>query len=156
MFSLPFLNRFSLHKLVEAGGSPARLVLESLLRELPELLACVVELASGKVLAYYTTQTGYSPHHVSLRYARLLRSTHHALASQPWMTGPLTDITTVLDEHLHHLRPLHDGQWYCFVAVRTADTNLALLKDAVRRCAAPGYCPPKSTLRIPTWPRPAR
>ncbi len=135
MFSLPFLNRFSLHKLVEAGSSPARLVLEALLRELPELLlACVVEVASGKVLAYYTTQVEYSPHHVSLRYARLLRSTHHTLAHQRWMNGPLADITMVLDEHLHHLRPLHADQWYCFVAVRTADVNLALLKDAVRRC----------------------
>lgn len=137
MFSLSFLNRFSLYKLVATTASPARRVLEALLRELPELLlACVVEVDSGKVLAYYTTRTAYSPHHISLRYARLLRSSHQTLATQAWITGPLTDITVVLDEQLHYLRPLHAGQWYCFVAVHTADTNLALLKEVVRRCAS--------------------
>jgi hypothetical protein len=133
MLSLSFLNRFLLHKLVAGGERPARLVVEALLRELPELLlACVVDVPSGKVLAYYTAQAHYSPYHLSRHYTQLLGSTHHTLASQPWLTGPLTELTVVLDEDLHHLRPLHNEQWYCFVAVHIADTNLALLKDAVR------------------------
>ena len=90
----------------------------------------MVEVASGKVLAYYTSQAEYSPHHISLRYARLLRP-----GPPPLAAGPLTDMTTVLDSDLHHLRPLRGGEWYCFVAVHTADVNLALLKEVVRRCA---------------------
>lgn len=78
---------------------PAQLVLEALLHELPELLlACVADIPSGKVLAYYSTQATYSPHHLSLRHARLLRSTHQMLARQPGLTGPLTEITVVLEE----------------------------------------------------------
>jgi hypothetical protein len=39
----------------------------------------------------------------------------------------------VLDEQLHLLRPIRDGRWCCSVAVHASDTNLALLRDAVRR-----------------------
>lgn len=139
MFS--FLKRLALHTMVVTAGADAAAprVLENLLRELPELLlACVVEVASGKILAFYTTHASYNPHHLSLRYARLLHTVHEAVASGAWPGGPLTDLTLVLDDQLHHLRPLRAGQWYCFVAVHTADANLALTKEVVRRCCAAG------------------
>jgi len=130
MFS--FLKRPSLRTIVAAEGADAAAprVLEGLLPEL--LLACVVEVASGKMLASYTTQASYNLLH--LRYAKLLRTVQQAVASGAWPGGPLTDLTLVLDDPLHHLRPLRAGQWYCFVAVLTAGANLALTKEVVCRC----------------------
>jgi hypothetical protein len=43
----------------------------------------------------------------------------------------------VLDSHEAVL--LHAGQWYRFVAVHTADANLALTKEVARRCTTAGY-----------------
>lgn len=130
MFS--FLKRLPIRKLVAAEGSEAaQRVLEGLLRELPELLlACVVEVPTGKILASYTTHASLNPNHLSLRYAKLLG----ALPVAAWGGSLLLDLTVVLEDQLHHLRPLYAGQCYCFVAVRTADANLALTKDIVRRC----------------------
>lgn len=129
MFS--FLKRLPLRKLLAADGAEAaQHALEGLLRELPELLlACVVEVQTGKVLASYTTHANLNPNHLSLRYAKLLRTTQTA-----WPSRPLLDMTLVLEDQLHHLRPLRDGEWYCFAAVHTADANLALIKSVMRRC----------------------
>ena len=67
-----------------------------------------------------------------------LLTVQQAVASGAWPGGPCTDLTLVLDDQLHHLRPLRAGQWYCFVAVHPADANLALTKDVVRRGTAEG------------------
>lgn len=135
MFS--FLKRLSLRTMVVAEGADAAAphVLDGLLRELPELLlACVVEVASGKILA----QASYNPNHRSLRYARLLHTMHRAVASGTWPGGALTHLTLVLDNQLHHPRPLRAGQCSCLVAVHPAAVNLALTKKVVRRCAPEG------------------
>lgn len=52
--------------------------------------------------------------------------------------GYLTHLTLVLDNQLHHLRPLRAGQCSCLVAVHPAAVNLALTKKVVRRCAPEG------------------
>lgn len=132
MFS--FLKRLPLHKLVVTEGQvAAQHMLEGVLRELPDLLlTCVVELQTGRVLASYTTHNSLNPNHLNLRYAKLLR----AMPAAAWGSSPLLDLTAVLDDQLHHLRLLSTEQWYCFVAVRTVDANLALLKDVVRRCTS--------------------
>ena len=87
------------------------------------LLACVVEVAPGNVLASSITHASYNHLHL------------WAVASGAWPAGSLTDLTLVLDDHLHRLRPLRAGQWYCFVAVHRADANLNLIKEAVRLSA---------------------
>jgi hypothetical protein len=138
MFS--FLNRLQVKKITVAtadeNGQQAQRILEGLLADLPELLmACVVEVASGKMLASYTTHKDYNPNYISLRYAKILRSMSEALASGAWPGGPLLDSTLMLDDQLHHLRPLHNGQWYCMLAVRTADANLGIAKEIMRRHA---------------------
>ena len=129
MFS--FLKRLPLHKLVAAdGGEAAQRVLEGILRELPELLlACVVEVLSGKILASYTTHPSLNPNHLSLRYAKLLRT----VPAAAWGGNLLLDMTLVLEDQLHYLRLLHADEWYCLVAVHTAESNLALTQKVVRR-----------------------
>jgi hypothetical protein len=134
----PFFNRLQVKKITVAGtdetAKKAQQMLEGLLQDLPDLLmACVVDIASGKVLASYTTHATLNPNHISLRYAKVVRSIGEALDSGAWVGGPLTDISLILEDQLHHLRPLHAGQWYCFVAVRTADANLAIAKEVMRR-----------------------
>lgn len=136
--NIPFLNRLSIRKITvgtsNEAGLQARTVLEKLLADMPELLlACVVEVQSGRVLASYTTAASLNPNQLSLRYAKLLRLTTDTLAAQRIPGGPLTDITVVLEDQFHTLRPMHQGQWYCFVAIRFADANLGITWDIMRR-----------------------
>ena len=136
---LPFLRRLPLKQVAtvcqEAGARP-RQVLEGLFQGLPELLmACVVEVQSGKLRAFYTLSKAYNPHHICVREAKLLGTMQQAHANQLPAGGSLIEVTVVLDEELHHIRLLHASQWYCYVAVRTADANLALTREVVRRCA---------------------
>lgn len=135
-----FLNRLQVKKITVAtadeNGRQAQTVLEGLLADLPELLmACVVELATGKMLASYTSRKEYNPNHISLRYAKVLRTMNEALGKGAWPGGELLDSTLMLDDQLHHLRPLHNGEWYCFLAVRMADANLGIAKEIMRRHA---------------------
>lgn len=137
--NFPFFNRLPVKKIIvataDATGQRARTVLEGLLQELPELLmSCVVEVQSGKVLAFYTAHGSYNPNQVSLRYARVFRTVGQALAAKAWPGGPLTDISVILDEQLHQLYPMgQGGQHFCLLVVGTADANLALTKDIMRR-----------------------
>lgn len=138
MFS--FLNRLQVKKITvataDAKGQHAQRILEGLLTDLPDLLmGCVVEVASGKMLASYTSHKDHNPNHISLRYAKTLRTINEALVSGAWPGGALLDSTLMLDDQLHHLRPLHNGEWYCFLAVRMADANLGIAKEIMRRHA---------------------
>ncbi|QNH62347.1 hypothetical protein [Hymenobacter sediminicola] len=137
----PFLSRISLRKITvgtkDEAGQAARTVLEQLLTELPEmLLACLVEVSSGRVLASYTTASALNPNQISLRYAKLLRQTDSALAARQIPGGPLTEMTLLLEDQLHLIRPLPTRGWYCFLAVRFADTNLGMASEILRRQTA--------------------
>lgn len=136
--TIPFFNRVRTRQITvgtsQEAGAQARTVLEKLLAELPELLlACVVEVQSGRVLASYTQEAHLNPNQISLRYAKLLQLTAKILAAKQIPGGPLTDSTVVLEDQFHTLRPMHNGQWYCFVAIRFADANLGMASDILRR-----------------------
>ncbi|WP_157807631.1 hypothetical protein [Hymenobacter chitinivorans] len=96
-------------------------------------MSCVVDSNSGKVLAFYTTNSAYNPNQINLRHAKLLQTLDGAVAAQPWIAGPLTDVAVILEDEMHHLRPLNGGKWYCFLAVRLADANLGITKEIMRR-----------------------
>lgn len=135
---IPFLNRVRTRQITvgtsNEAGVQARTVLEKLLAEMPELLlTCVVEVPSGRVLASYTRETHLNPNQISLRYAKLLQLTTKKLAAKQIPGGPLTDITVLLEDQFHTLRPMHNGQWYCFIAIRFADANLGMTWDILRR-----------------------
>jgi hypothetical protein len=139
--NFPFFNRLQLKKIVVAksgeAGQRAEAMLAKLLQELPELLmAYVAENQSGTILASYTTNADYNPNQLNLRNTKLLRTMNEALTTGAWRGGPLLDVSVLLDSHLHHLRPVADDQWHCFVAVRLADANLGILKEVVRRATA--------------------
>ncbi|WBA43957.1 hypothetical protein [Hymenobacter canadensis] len=139
--NLPFFNRLPLKKItVETDDEMAKYsktIIEGLLQDLPDMLmACVVNRQSGRVVASYTVSTAYNPNQISLRNVKLLRIMDVALAAKAWIGGPLTDISVILEDQLHHMRPMSNGKWYCFLAVHTSDANLGIAKEIMRRHTA--------------------
>ncbi|RPD49992.1 hypothetical protein DNI29_04135 [Hymenobacter sediminis] len=135
---IPFLSRPSIRQIIvgtsDEAGKKAHTLIQNVRADLPEMLmACVVEVHSGKVLASYTTSATLNPNQVSLRYAKLLRQTSDILAKRQIPGGALTDMTMMLEDQLHTLRPLRNGQWYCYLAIRFADANLAIALEVLRR-----------------------
>lgn len=138
--NFPFFNRLQVKKIVGTSGEAGRraeAMLGNLLQELPELLmAYIADSQTGSILASYTANSSYNPNQLNLRTTKLLRTMNEALATGAWPGGPLTDVSTFWEDQLHHLRPVADGQWHCFVAVRLADVNLGILKEVTRRATA--------------------
>ncbi len=112
-------------------------MLLALLREQPEvLLAYIADSQTGSLLASYTTNGAYNPNQLNLRTAKMLNNLDDTLAANSWLGGPLLDMSVLLEEQLHYLRPVAGGQWHCYVAVRLADANLGILKEVVRQATA--------------------
>lgn len=139
--NFPFFNRLQTKRIViPSPGEPGRqaeAMLQNLLRELPELLmAYLADSQTGNILASYTASAAYNPNQLSLRNTKLLRLMDEALAAKAWLGDGLTDVSVILEDQLHHLRPLPNAARHCFVAVRLADANLGILKDVVRRATS--------------------
>lgn len=138
---LPFLHKVAVKKIMGDATGPERqqaeAIVRSVLGELPELIAtAVVDVGSGKTLAAYTTLSSFDPYKISSRNAELIRTTHRML-SAPWLgSQQLTDLVVLLEDQLHCLRTTPGHQWLCYVAVRSADANMALVREVMRRCAS--------------------
>lgn len=134
--NFPFFNRVQVKKVIAASGEAghrAETMLLTLLREQPEvLLAYIADNRTGNILASYTTSSAYNPNQLNLRTTKLLGYMGDTLAANSWLGGSLLDMSMLLEEELHYLRPVASGQWHCFVAVRLADVNLGILKEVVR------------------------
>lgn len=132
-----FFNRLQVKKVVAASseaGQRAEAMLTALLREQPEvLLAYIADSRTGNILASYTANSTYNPNQLNLRTAKMLGTVDTNLATNSWLGGPLLDMSVLLEDQLHYLRPVADGHWHCYVAVRLADANLGILKEVVRR-----------------------
>lgn len=137
--NLPFFNRLPVKKISilspDTGVSQqTKQLLEALLQDLPDLLlAYIVDIQTGRLLAFYTASSVYNPHQVSLRSAKLLQMLAAAFAEQPWMTSPLTDVSVMLEDQLHYLFPCNNGQWGCFLATYLKDANLGITKKIASR-----------------------
>lgn len=137
----PFFNRPALKKITVAGAAdlaePARTAVAGIVGELPDvLMTYVADVASGTVLAAYTSHRGYNPHQISLRNARIFSLLTATTNANPWLGGPVQDLTIMLEDQYHYLRLCRGGRWYCFAAVLTAEANLGIVKDIVRRHVA--------------------
>lgn len=136
--NFPFFNRPSVGKVSvgvnDGAGERARLAIEGILRELPDLLlAYVAEMPSGRVLASYASHRSYNPNNVGLRNAKLFAMLAEQRAAHAWLGGAVLDVSVVTEDQLHHLRPFDQGKQYCFLAVLAADANLGMLKEITRR-----------------------
>lgn len=139
--NFPFFNRLQLKKVVvpttSEAGRRAEKMLTNIIQELPELLlGYIVEMQSGSVLTFYTVSNVYNPNQLSLRNTKLLRTMQEAVAAKAWTGGPLSDVSVILEDQIHHLRPLTELGWYCFAAARLADSNMGIVKEVVRRCTS--------------------
>ncbi|NML66639.1 hypothetical protein HHL22_15640 [Hymenobacter sp. RP-2-7] len=137
----PFFNRLQPKQIVPAASTTAarraEQMLATVLAGLPELLlGYVFDLQGNALLASYTVSSEFNPHQLTVRNARLLQTVQQAVATGAWPGGPCTDLTVMLDEHMHYLRPLPELGWYCFAAVRLADANMGMVKEVLRRATA--------------------
>lgn len=135
---IPFLTPVVVKKItgdaVGATRSSAETLIQSLLRELPELVAvAIIDTASSKMVAAYTSTPKFDPYKLTARSTDLFRGLQRML-SAPWLQGQqVTDMVLVLDEQLHCLRPMGQGRQIGYLVVRLADTNMSLVRDVLRR-----------------------
>lgn len=138
---LPFLHKLYVKKITgDASGverERAETIVSAILRELPELIGVsVVDIRTGKTLAAYTALASFDPYKVSSRNVELIRQTLRMLTA-PWLADQqLTDFNVLLEDQLHCLRLTASNQWLCYLAVRTADANMALVREVMRRCTS--------------------
>lgn len=134
---IPFLQRVTVKKITgdttAPGHNQAAKLLEGLLQDLPELLlALVVDVRSGHILAAYTAQTQLNPHKISASTTNVAQQLAN-IATMPGFVGQqLVDHVTVLNNQLHVLRLTPDQQRGCLLVVHPHDTNLALVREVLR------------------------
>jgi len=135
---IPFLQKVAVRKITSDASGAAReqatALLESLLQELPELLlATVVDLPSGRLLAAYTKQAQSDPYKITASTVATARQLAR-IANQPGLAGQeLQDIVLVLENQLYVLRLTANQPWSCLLLVNVHDTNLALAREVLRQ-----------------------
>jgi hypothetical protein len=107
-------------------GTPATAALHYLLAELPELLlAAVLDLPTGQLLATYAAERGYQP---SLLAAPVVAVVQLLQQQSPAPEQPV-EILLTLASQLHLVRLRSGSQQVLFLAIGSHDTNLALLRQ---------------------------
>lgn len=123
-------------------GGPAEAALHYLLAELPELLlAAVLDLPTGQLLATYAAERGYQPSLLAAPVAAVLQ----LLQQQSPPPEQPVEVLLTLASQLHLVRLRSGSQQALFLAIGSHDTNLALLRqlaeNAVQLLEAPGQNP---------------
>lgn len=113
-------------------GQASVRALRYLLDELPDLLlAAVVDVATGKTLATYTTDRHLLPAAVAGPNAEAVRQIQAGLRTQqPGET--LEELLITLPSQLHLLGLVPDGRRYLYLAVDAQDTNLGIARTVMR------------------------
>jgi len=123
-------------------SGPAEAALDYLLAELPELLlAAVLDLPTGQLLATYAAERGYQPSLLAAPVAAVLQ----LLQQQSPAPEQPVEVLLTLASQLHLVRLRSGSQQVLFLAIGSHDTNLALLRqlaeNAVQLLEAPGQSP---------------
>jgi hypothetical protein len=104
-----------------------------LLDELPDLLmAAVVDVATGKPLATYTTDRELRPVIVAGFNAEAVRQVQASLAAQNSAAEQLEEMLFTLPSQLHLLHLVPSGQRFVYLAVDSRDTNLGIARAVIR------------------------
>ena len=143
MMKIPFLNQ--LQRLTGPVTNEVRLAvsgpesnnieqtIQYLLDELPDLLmAAVVDVATGKPLASYTTDRDLRPGSVVGFDAAAVRQVQASLLVQGLTEETLEEILLTLPSQLHLLRLVPGGHTFICLAVDCLDTNLAIAREVMR------------------------
>jgi len=126
---LPGLSGPPTHQVV-AGPRPAAATaaLRYLLAELPELLlAAVLDLPTGQLLATYATERHYQPSLIAAPLAAIVQQAQ--LLRQGQADEELDEVLLTLASQLHLVRLRPGGQQALFLAIGSHDTNLALARQ---------------------------
>ena len=138
--NIPYLDRITVNKITGKAVGLQREQTDSIIKairqEIPELIAvAVIDIKSGRTLSALTTTKAFDPYKATTPNVQFVKKTYENL-TLPWLAGQaLENITIVLDNQLHCLRPFNGGLWYCYLVVSSRDTNLAMAKDILRKCA---------------------
>lgn len=133
-------------ELVTTGPASTRIeqAIRHLLAELPDLLmAAVVDVATGKPLATYTTDRSLRPATIAGFNAEAVRQVQALLAAQGAATEQLEEMLFNLPSQLHLLHLACDSQLFVYLAVDCRDTNLGIAR-AVMRSSIQRLEPPAS------------
>ncbi len=139
---LPGLGSPPVRQVVGRPGTPsgpAEVALHYLLAELPELLlAAVLDLPTGQLLATYAAERGCQPSLLAAPVAAVVQ----LLQQQSPASEQPAEVLLTLASQLHLVRLRPGSQQVLFLAIGSHDTNLALLRqlaeNAVQLLEAPG------------------
>jgi hypothetical protein len=136
---LPGLGRRPLLQVVasaEAAVTEAEPALQYLLAELPELLmAAVLDIGSGKVLASYATQPHLWPSAAAPFWTAAVQQLQASQVAQGTEPEQLKEILVTLPTQLHLLHLAPTGRHLLCLAIADADTNLALAREVMRQAS---------------------
>ncbi|TVT41346.1 hypothetical protein FNT36_07790 [Hymenobacter setariae] len=137
--NLPGLGRRPLFKVVatsEATATGAEAALQYLLAELPELLmAAVVAVDSGQVLASYATQPQLWPSTAAPFWIAAVQQLQASQVAQDSELEQLEEILITLPSQLHLLHLTPTRQYLLCLAIAETDTNLALAREIMRQAS---------------------
>ena len=122
-------------ELSATGPASARIeqAIRYLLAELPDLLmAAVVDVATGKPLATYTTDRSLRPAAVAGFNAEAVRQVQASLAAQGTASEQLEEMLFTLPSQLHLLHVAPVNQSFVYLAVDCRDTNLGIARAVMR------------------------
>lgn len=138
--SLPGLGRRPLLRVVasaEAATTGTAAALQYLLAELPELLmAAVVAVDSGQVLATYATQPQLWPSAAAPFWLAAVQELRANQAAQGSEANELEEVLVTLPTQLHLLHLTPNQRYLLCLAIAEVDTNLALAREVMRQAAS--------------------
>lgn len=132
---IPGLGGPPIRQVVAGSGTangPATAALHYLLTELPELLlAAVLDLPTGQLLATYAAERHYQPSLVAQPIAAVVQQVRQLQQGQA--DEELTEVLLTLSGQLHLLRLRPGSQQVLFLAIGRHDTNLALARQLAQQ-----------------------
>ncbi|MBD2767547.1 hypothetical protein IC235_06545 [Hymenobacter sp. BT664] len=115
------------------GSSRIEQAIRHLLSELPDLLmAAVVDVATGKPLATYTSERELRPGLVAGFNAEVVRQVRAALATQDPNQETVQEMLFTLSSQVHVIRLSPSGRSFIYLAVDSRDTNLGIAREVMR------------------------
>lgn len=109
---------------------------ENILKELPTLVAvAVVETETGMPLASHSNVASFDPETAAAYNTEVIKQKLKAIQALK-LNQTVQDILLTLTDQLHLLKLSADGKKFIYLAVNSADTNLAVARQVLKGQAA--------------------
>jgi predicted regulator of Ras-like GTPase activity (Roadblock/LC7/MglB family) len=114
----------------------AEKVIAELRADLPHLIvAAVVDTASGRDLAAYSSMASFDPHIVAQLNAEIVQKKERALKLFKLDDEQVEDIIVSTTSQYHIIKPINNGQKFIYLAVFAQHTGLGFAREVLRRHA---------------------